>query len=320
MARQERVGSGGWVLEGFQLRRELSASADEEVWLARERDTRRQVLVRLARSESAIERARRAEEAMRRIRERHPAGAPGVVALVAAGPTDDGHALVMQHVEGASLSKVLYWTRFTPPRAVSAVLELCAAVGACHQAGVVVEDLHPDHVLVGRDDRGRERYWLASFEQSPSAITSAPELLRVDGSTEQTDVYALGLLLYRLLAGRFPFEGRDDVVTAAQIGAEPPALGRHAPRLRVPPGLEEVVLRCLAKDPAQRFDTVEELVEALEPLAIVPQRDWVPATGAEATLLTENEEHPHEEEGRPSPLWLLVPLILLAVVAWLVMG
>ncbi|MCA9489591.1 MAG: hypothetical protein KC621_06695 [Myxococcales bacterium] len=290
------------------------------MWLARERESRRQVLVRLARSPEAIERAQRAEEVLRRIRERHPDGAPGIVGMVAGGPTDDGHALVLEHVEGASLSKVLYWTRFTPPRAVAAVLELCAAVAACHRAGVVVEDLHPDHIVVGRDDRGRERYWIGSFEQAPAALTSAPELLRVEGSTEQTDVYGLGLLLYRLLVGRFPFEGRDDIVTAAQIGAEPPALGQYAPRLRVPPGLEEVVLRCLAKDPAQRFDTVEDLMRALEPLAMVPQRDWVLATGAEATLVTEHEEHHHEEEGRPSPLWLLVPLILLAVVGWLALG
>ncbi|MCB9685375.1 MAG: protein kinase [Alphaproteobacteria bacterium] len=308
------------MLEGFQLRRELVASTEEEVWLARERETRRPVVVRLARSEGAMERILRAEESLRRIREHEPSGVPGIVGLVAAGPMDDGYALVLDHVEGASLSKVLYWTRFTPPRAVAAVLELCGAVAACHRAGVVVEDLHPDHILVGRDDRGRERYWIASFEQAPSPTTSAPELLRVEGSTEQTDVYALGLLLYRLLVGRFPFEGRDEVVIAAQIGAEPPALGQYAPRLRVPPGLEEVVLRCLAKDPSQRFDTVDDLVRALEPLAIVPQRDWVLATGAEATLVTENEEHHHEEEGRPSPLWLLVPLILLAVVGWLVMG
>lgn len=309
------------MLDEFQLRRELLATTEEELWVGRERSSRRPVLVRIARSVAAVERARRAEEALRRIHDRFPDGVPGVIGFVAGGATDDGHALVVEHVEGASLTKVLWWTRFTPPRAVAAVRELCEAVAACHEAGVIVEDLHPDHILVGLDDRGRERVWISGFERAPTPVTSAPELLRLEGSTERSDVYGLGLVLYRLLAGRFPFEGHDDVVIALQLAADPPSPGQFAPRLRVPPGLEEVLARCLAKDPDDRFASVRELARTLEPLGTVPQRDWIPATGSEATLVTEHEEEHHDHpEGRPSPVWLLVPLILLLVVAWLILG
>src|SRR5690606_37102190 len=141
-----------------------------------------------------------------------------------------------------------------------------------------------------------------------------PEVLAGGPQDERTDVYVLGLLLYRLLVGRWPFEGRDDHVAAAQLEAAPPPLGQLAPRLRLPRGLEAVVHRCLAKPPSERFPSVSALEEALRPLATVPQRDWVQATGSEATLVSQEAEP--EVASRPRVAWLLVPVVVAAAVGW----
>jgi eukaryotic-like serine/threonine-protein kinase len=275
--------TGAWVLDRFQLRRELHAGATGELWLARERDTRELVAARIGIGPVRRERAEREGRVLERVVHE------GIPRLVAQGPIDGGWCVVAEHVDGAPLSKLLRVTSPAPPRAIAWTRQLAAALIALHAAGIVHGDLHPGNVILARDGAGRDRMVLVGFGvaaidgewgfRAASPHTAAPEVVRGECPTARTDVYAIGIVLYRMLVERWPFAGTEQDVLQAQVGTPPPPLGRHTPSLRLPPGLEALVFRCLEKDPHDRYESAEALAGALAELAFLPHRDWVRVEG-----------------------------------------
>ncbi|MEQ1570228.1 MAG: serine/threonine-protein kinase, partial [Myxococcota bacterium] len=291
------------MLGRFQLRKELHRGAAGEVWLARERDTREQVVVRLAYERPAVERLRRESRALARIGS--AGGAPGVPRWLAHGRCPDGsYGVVEEWIDGAQLSKVLRVTSPSPSRSAGWGRQLAGALTAVHRAGVVHGDVHPDNVIVGRDANGRDRLVLIGFSLSdaPRAVprrpirfaraagrvtargrraarslgmidVASPEAIRGARPRAPGDIYALGAVLYRMLADRWPFMG--PAVLDDQLATPPPPLGTFAPQMRLPPGFEQIVLRCLAKDRGQRWRSAADLDAELGAVEYAPHRDWV---------------------------------------------
>jgi serine/threonine-protein kinase len=237
---------------------------------------------------------------------------PNVAAATDFGKLDDGSFfLVVEYVRGITLADVVRRGPLAPARAVRLGCQLASALAAVHRAGIVHRDVKSRNVMLveGADDCaklidfGLARVQLdrlsapvpqprARLESVPQRITGvgevfgtvaylAPEaILGMDAVDARSDLYALGVILYEMLTGCRPFVETELVALFhAQQTEPPPRFASRAPEVVVPAALEAVVLRLLARDPAARYQTGEEVVEALDE-AFAPARAALPALAA----------------------------------------
>jgi serine/threonine-protein kinase len=212
---------------------------------------------------------------------------PHAVRLFDAGQLGDGtHFMVMEHLEGADLHQILMDQGSLPvERAVKLIIQACAAIGEAHSLGIVHRDLKPANLFVARLPGGGEclkvlDFGISKLPQSMmdqleltctgtvlgSPIYMAPEQMTSSRSVDgRSDIWALGIVLYQLLSGGFPFDADTlPELCARVLTDEPLALSAQ---MAVSPGLEAVVMRCLHRNPARRHARVEDLAAALAPFA-----------------------------------------------------
>ncbi|MBN1440382.1 MAG: serine/threonine protein kinase [Anaerolineales bacterium] len=185
--------------------------------------------------------------------------------------------LVAEYVEGRSLRDLLYSEAPLPPgRATGLIRMIADGIAYCHEQGVIHRDLKPENILItpaGRPvildfglaltRKGRRVTYPKFSSAAGTPEYMAPE--QVDGrrGDARTDEYALGVMLYEMLAGHPPFDGDNPMAVMAQQLYHPiPRLDRDMPS--VPKPLAAVVTRCLQKKPEDRFPDVRALLEALE--------------------------------------------------------
>ena len=209
--------------------------------------------------------------------------------------------IVMELLEGTDLS-VLRKRSPAPipvPDAVEFVLQACEGLVEAHAAGIVHRDLKPQNLFVARKMNGAPLVKILDFGISKatgaaavgqmnltdsatvlgSPLYMSPEQMRSARSVDaRSDIWALGVILYELLAGKVPFDGETvtELCLKVVIEKESP-LADHRPEL--PPGLTEIVHRCLAKDPNDRYPSVAALADALDPFSRsaekgAPHRSW----------------------------------------------
>lgn len=214
---------------------------------------------------------------------------PGEAGLVSAG--DPLVFLVMPLLRAPTLRDLVLAGALAWPRAALLVVQLLAAVAALHRRGVLHRDLKSQNCLVTRRD-GRERLYLLDLGlarvRAPDLVSSgsgrpsvsrsqsgaivgtlaylAPEQARGGPLDERADLYAVGVILFELLTRRVPFTGNDYAVLKGHVEAEPPTPSAVAPAAGIPAELDMIVLRALAKDPAQRFASADTFAGALTAL------------------------------------------------------
>jgi len=198
---------------------------------------------------------------------------------------DGGRFMVLEYLDGEDLAaRVRRLGPLNPVLAVRYVLQACAAVLEAHGLGIVHRDLKPGNLFVVPRTDGAEVVKVLDFgvmkrllgskigaepqQTEPGTIVgtpyyTSPEQLRGSTSVDiRSDIWSLGATLFELLCGVPPFSGTTyPQVIANVLESEPPALEPLCPTL--PPGLGDVVVRCLKKDPAERFENVAELAVAL---------------------------------------------------------
>jgi hypothetical protein len=266
-------------LGGLELGEELDRGGMGVVYRAYDPVLRREVAVKRVLSGSFTtpeERARFRFEAEAAAGLSHPA----VVPIHSFGEEAGGPYLVMALMEGGSLAKKLRErlpeSCYSPPEAAALVRDVALGVHHAHQRGLLHRDLKPANILFdgqGRPhiaDFGLALTLEATFSLSMAgsvtgtAAYMAPE--QVEGGkslTTAVDIHALGVILYELLAGRPPFGCDEWLVTLHRVRDEE-APGLREKRPQVPRDLETICLRCLEKDPADRYSSAQALAEDLD--------------------------------------------------------
>ncbi|HEX8109522.1 MAG TPA: serine/threonine-protein kinase, partial [Kofleriaceae bacterium] len=208
---------------------------------------------------------------------------PGIIEIYDFGWTPSGAAfIVMERLEGETLGQRSSRVRLRWPAVLSIARQIAGALAAAHAQGIVHRDLKPDNVFLVPDPEvpGGERIKLLDFgiaklaDSSLSNMTSAgtlmgtptymaPEQCRGVAIDHRVDLYALGCVIYELCCGRPPFvgEGTGDVL-AAHIHLPVPPMAALSPD--IPPAVERLVQHLLAKAPAERMPSAEELIRAID--------------------------------------------------------
>jgi tetratricopeptide (TPR) repeat protein/predicted Ser/Thr protein kinase len=282
-APRERESSNVRLLPGhlvpgtrFRLRRWLGEGGMGVVYEAEHVDLERPVALKILRAHVAErddERERFRQEARMTTR----IESPNVVNVLDFGLLPDGRVFyAMELLDGRPLSAEIAEGAMAPARALALLRQMCAGLAAAHRAGVIHRDIKPDNAMIVRDKSGRACVKLLDFGiASPVRTTSerrtsgtpdymAPEQIEGRPFDGRLDMYALGCTAYEMLTGHTPFRG---ATTAAMLRAhledDPTPLTARRPELPIPKPLEEVVLRCLAKEPSDRYADMADLEAAL---------------------------------------------------------
>jgi serine/threonine-protein kinase len=207
---------------------------------------------------------------------------PSIVPVYDAGEADDVLYIAMQHIDGSDLKALLVAEgRLPVRRALRIVSQVASALDAAHARGLVHRDVKPANILVGPNDRAFLSDCGVVKELSSSGRTRtggfvgtidycAPEQIEGRDVDQRADVYALACVFYECIVGTSPFRRSSDVATLnAHLHAPPPRFSKAAPDL--PPALEPVLAKALAKSPLDRFGTCGELVAALRAAVSEPR-------------------------------------------------
>src|SRR6202021_2240229 len=297
-------------IKQYEFVRKIGAGGSGVVFLANDTQLQRPVVLKL------LKRGTQTQEQIRatQLREARLASAidhPNVCSIYEVGESDDEAYIVMQYIPGKSLDKVIAEGRARTPLVLSSGIQISDGLAAAHNLGIFHRDLKPANVMLTDGglikilDFGLARQLKRdNMDFDPSSTTQpvtpafagatytarggtiaymAPEQFVTGQSSVQSDIFALGLILYEMVSGRHPFHRPDaeevHSIRAIQY-AEPPALREIVPDL--PVELESVILRCLEKQPSERYASAAELREGLKTIVKSLQLDsmLMPGEGA----------------------------------------
>jgi serine/threonine protein kinase len=276
------------VLEGrFRVLRPIGSGGMGEVYLGEQVSLGRKVAIKvlhhdLHKQHGMVERFKREARLLSAVE--HPA----VVRIIDFGESGDAACLVMELVEGQSLFELLRSGPLAPARALQVLHQLAEGLAAIHDKGIIHRDIKPENIYLSPTPRGEQARLLDfgiarlvepdadSAVSQIGVVLGTPEYLspeqaigaRVDA---RSDLYCLGVVAYRVLSGRLPFDGPDPRKYIAQhANVAPLPLDQAAPWLAPHRLLVALVMRLLEKDPANRFQNAHVLAEALAAVAAGP--------------------------------------------------
>ncbi|MDX6411191.1 MAG: eukaryotic-like serine/threonine-protein kinase [Gaiellaceae bacterium] len=260
----------------YKIVRKLGSGGMANVYLAEDQELGRRVAIKIlddrhAADEQFVERFRREAKNAAGLSQ------PNIVSIYDRGEAEGTYYIAMEYLDGRSLKELIV-TRGPAPIsiAIDYARQILAALRFAHRNGIVHRDIKPHNVLVDSDARvkvtdfGIARAGASQMTEAGSIIGTAqylsPEQARGTQVDQTSDLYSLGIVLYELLTGTVPFTGDTPVEIAMKhlsATPEPPS----AKRVDVPHALDMVVLRALAKDPADRYQSAEEMDADLERVA-----------------------------------------------------
>ena len=286
-----RLDRGQRIGDRYTLVGRLGSGGMADVWLARDEMLNRRVALkflheRFAQDAQFVERFRREAEAAAGLQH------PNVVGVYDRGEADGRHWIAMEYVEGAAL-KDLIARGLSVGEAVEITRQILSGAKFAHARGIVHRDLKPQNVLVDGEGRARvtdfgiARAGASEITATGSVLGTAqylsPEQAQGLNVTATSDIYSVGVMLYEALTGRVPFDAETPVAVALkQVSEQPRPPSEVNPK--VPPALDAVVLRALAKDPANRFQSADDFIRALDAAEADPSGGALGDTAAYAPL------------------------------------
>jgi len=296
---------GTVVDERYRLKEKIGSGGMADVWLATDRELDRSVAIkilhdRFAQDKEFVERFRR--EARSAAGLQHP----NVVSIFDRGEFRDTYFIAMEYVDGPQLKQLVKGGMSTED-ALNFTRQILNAARFAHRKGIVHRDLKPQNVLIDEDGRARVAdFGIARGESSDITGTGSvmgtaqylsPEQAQGKETTPASDIYSIGVILYEALTGRVPFEGDSAVAVALKQVSEAPRRP-SAVNSEVPPALDAVVMRALAKDPEARFKDADAFLKALDAAERSPEKPRPEDTAAFAAVSPEGERA--GEDGEPS--------------------
>lgn len=280
----------------YEMLERLAGGGMGQVWRGRDKVLERIVAIKTvdlgSQESTARERFRREAVATAGL------SAPNVVQVYDAGVDGDTAYLVMELLTGPSVSQLVHDRgRLSIDQGLHITQEVVKGLLAAHHIGVVHRDIKPGNVMYHGDQVKLVDFGIAQLARTMGAQLTAPatamgtaaymspEQASGQGATEKSDWYALGCLMMTMFTGKPPFAGEAVAVATQQITAEPPKLSNR--RREVPPALDQLVDRMLAKDPAAR-PTGEQILAQLRLLQVDPNAGTIamPTTAPTPTAAT----------------------------------
>jgi eukaryotic-like serine/threonine-protein kinase len=342
----------------YRIQRKLGAGGMADVYLAEDQELGRRVAIKILNSrhgndDQFIERFRR--EAKNAAALNHP----NIVSIYDRGEAEDTYYIAMEFLDGRTLKELIIGRGAAPTNvAIEYARQILSALRFAHRHGIVHRDIKPHNVLVDGEGRvkvtdfGIARAGTSQMTETGSIVGTAqylsPEQARGGEVDPRSDLYSLGVVLYELLTGKTPFDGETPVEIAMKhLSTTPKPPSKLRPD--VPRDLDMVVMRALAKNPDERYQTADEMEADLERVArgarvsattsdtatqvlrrpaaaaavasataatmIAPPP--APATGAVPPAMVAEEEE-YEEGGADRPLWpwlVAVGFVIAAIIA-----
>src|SRR5262249_46866084 len=278
----------GTHINHYEIVSLLGAGGMGEVYLAEDPRLSRQVAIKMLPAEFAkdTDRLRRFEQEARAT---SALNHPNILTVYDIGAYEGAPYIVAELLEGEELSELIKQGAITPRKAVDCARQIAEGLAAAHAKGVVHRDLKPENLFVTNDGRvkildfGLAKLHSQQFSgidkdaptqkriTDPGVIMGtvgymSPEQVRGQETDHRSDIFAFGVILYEMLAGRRAFRGDSAIeVMNAILKEEPPELGELG--MTIAPGLEKVVRRCLEKKPEHRFHSAHDLGFALDAVA-----------------------------------------------------
>jgi eukaryotic-like serine/threonine-protein kinase len=323
----------GQLIGHYQIVRLLGKGGMGEVYLAEDVRLRRRVALKLLPPESTRDDTR----VHRFIQEAQTASAlnhPNIIVVYEIGEDDGVHFMAGEFVEGQNLRDVLLRTALSFPVIVEITLQTAAALAAAHAAGIVHRDIKPENIML-RPDRvvkvldfglaklssGRRTQGLTG----PGVILGtppyvAPERVRMMPADARSDLFSLGVVLYEMIVRRAPFDGETWRETAnAILASDPPPLASLRPE--TPPELQAIVSKMLEKNPADRYQSCQELLADLRKLQHKSESRARSVTQSlQRTLIIKlpraaNAMRAENPTYKPAPYFILLAVLLAALAA-----
>src|SRR5947209_6147985 len=260
----------------YRIQRKLGAGGMANVYLAEDQELGRRVAIKIlnerhANDDQFVERFRR--EAQNAAALAHP----NIVSIYDRGEAEGTYYIAMEYLEGRSLKELIVGRGAAPISvAIDYARQILSALRFAHRNGIVHRDIKPHNVLVDGEGRvkvtdfGIARAGASQMTEAGSIVGTAqylsPEQAKGTAVDQRSDIYSLGIVLYELLTGTVPFTGDTPVEIAMKHISETPAPPSER-RPDVPHDLDLVVIRALAKDPADRYQSAEEMDADLERVA-----------------------------------------------------
>ncbi len=293
------------VIEHYELVRKLGAGGSGVVYLSNDMLLQRPVVLKLLK-QGALTAEQMRTTYLREARLASAIEHPNVCAIYDVGEVDDEAFIVMQYVPGRPLDRLIAEGPANPELVISAGIQMADGLAAAHSLGIFHRDLKPANVIltegglikildfglarrINVDEGEFDPAKPMNRTPAPGATYTArggtiaymaPEQFVTGQSSVQSDIWALGVVLYELVTGKHPFHKADlpdfQSIRAIQF-LDPPALREMAPS--VPVELESVILRCLEKQPSSRFASASDVREALKTILKATQLEGVVVPG-----------------------------------------
>jgi serine/threonine-protein kinase len=237
----------------------------------------------------------------------------------------------MEYLEGHDLNQILRHHGPQMPQAVvDLILQACEGMAEAHAMGIIHRDIKPSNFFITRRPDGSNLLKILDFgiSKTPAELSEltgaqtvigtptymAPEQMVSAKSTDpRSDIWSMGVVMYQLLAGRPPFEAETYAQLVLKVGTESPA---PLHQVALPPGLQEIVLRCLEKKPENRIQSVGELARMLAPYASDPMSAQQSAERSSRILTTPRGAQPGFPLAGSSSGGLMMPPPALTPKSW----